>query len=175
VERRISISLDEQLTWWSWKNLVGHADRLGMPHFQRDAVWEHGKRVVLLESLYDASPCGSFVLWEPKRQCNRPEDDGVALRRFAKDKEPMWLVDGQQRSQAMLDTFQQLIGLPAQHDDWSLVRSKDLCALREISALLPAKNSEEANETDDTDEDAPNLLLPTTLPPPASGPRAATR
>jgi hypothetical protein len=49
--------------WWSWADIIRHADQLGIPNFQRGAVWDSGNRTALLESIYEQSPCGSFVLW----------------------------------------------------------------------------------------------------------------
>lgn len=39
--------------WWSWAEIVRHADQLGIPNFQRGAVWDTGNRVALLESIYE--------------------------------------------------------------------------------------------------------------------------
>lgn len=41
---------------------------------------------------------------------------------------PMWLVDGQQRTRAMLGIFQQMLTVPTV-DGWSLVRKADLDSL----------------------------------------------
>ena len=38
---------------WSWLDVVRYEDRLGIPHFQRGAVWETGNRTALLESIYE--------------------------------------------------------------------------------------------------------------------------
>ncbi len=143
--------------WWSWADIVRHADRLGIPNFQRGAVWDTGNRVALLESIYEQSPCGSFVLWAPDGDQGDPRRHGVPLRRFADGAEPMWLVDGQQRTRAMLDTFQQLIDLPERPDGWSLVRPQDFDALHALGVSLMGEDSD---EDDGPDEDAEGELHP---------------
>jgi len=143
--------------WWSWADIVRHADRLGIPNFQRGAVWDTGNRVALLESIYEQSPCGSFVLWAPDGDQGNPRRHGVPIRRFADGAEPMWLVDGQQRTRAMLDTFQQLIDLRERPDGWSLVRPHDFDALHALGASLLGEDSD---EDDGPDEDAEGELRP---------------
>lgn len=151
---------DEQCPrWWSWKTIVQHADRLGIPNFQRGAVWSYANRDALLESIYEQSPCGSFVLWQPDEGEVQPRDQGVPLRRFADGVEPMWLVDGQQRTRAMLDTFQQLIDLPDRADGWSLVRKEDLAELRSIGQGLLGHQLDEEEEADDRAEDEPHVWM----------------
>ncbi|MFM2247584.1 MAG: hypothetical protein RL071_3658, partial [Pseudomonadota bacterium] len=119
-------------TWWSWSTIIAHADRLGVPHFQRGAVWEAGNRVALLESIFEGSPCGSFVLWSAGDGA-APEAHGVPLRgRFGSGAAPLWLVDGQQRCRSMVSVFSALVGAPSRADGWSLVRPADLEALRQM-------------------------------------------
>lgn len=138
--------------WWSWAKIVQHADQLGIPNFQRGAVWDTGNRVALLESIYEQSPCGSFVLWAPDGDDGDPHRHGVPLRlrRFAPGTKPMWLVDGQQRTRAMLDTFQQLIDWPVRSNGWSLIREEDHAALRDVDSALPGKS----DKPDDDEEEA---------------------
>jgi hypothetical protein len=143
--------------WWSWADIVRHANELGIPNFQRGAVWDKGNCVALLESIYEQSPCGSFVLWAPDNNGRDPRRHGVPLLRFAHGKDPMWLVDGQQRTRAMLDTFKQLINVPSRPDGWSLVREADLAALRTIGASLLGASEEQGDEID---EDAGDDLYP---------------
>lgn len=137
--------------WWSWADIVRHADRLGIPNFQRGAVWDTSNRVALLESIYEQSPCGSFVLWAPAPDDRDSQRHGVPLRGFGEDVEPMWLVDGQQRTRAMLDTFQQLLQTADRADSWSLVRASDLADLRGLGSALVSDTDE---DDDDNDEDA---------------------
>jgi hypothetical protein len=92
--------------WWSWADIVRHANKLGIPNFQRGAVWDTGNRVALLESIYEQSPCGSFVLWAPDADGRDPRRHGVPLCRSTSEMDLIWLVDGQQRTRAMLDTYQ---------------------------------------------------------------------
>src|SRR5690554_5691320 len=121
--------------WWSWQIIIKHADQLGVPNFQRGAIWGIGNRVALLESLYEKSPCGSFVLWDSSPDPN-PHRHGSPLRQFDKTKKPMWLVDGQQRTRAMLDLFEQLLQLPSHAENASLVRTEDLSELRILGKTL---------------------------------------
>lgn len=126
---------DQRLVWWSWADIVKYAHQLGIPNFQRGAVWGVANRTALLESMFEQSPCGSFVLWQPA-------DDGdlrrhgvpVLSRSFEEGIAPMWLVDGQQRTRAMLDTYRQLFAVPAS-DGWSLVRDEDIASLRSLDPV----------------------------------------
>jgi hypothetical protein len=122
--------------WWSWKDIVQNADRLGIPHFQRGAVWDITNRVALLESLYEQSPCGSLVLWSPEDSAD-PFRHGVPLRRFDNAREPIWLVDGQQRTRALLDIFDELLPLPTEEPVWNLVSRADLDLLRGFRKSMP--------------------------------------
>jgi hypothetical protein len=139
-------------------DIVRHADRLGIPHFQRGAVWDAGHRTALLESIYEQSPCGSFVLWAPDADEREPHRYGVALRQFRPELAPMWLVDGQQRTRAMLGTFDQLVSMPERDDGWSLVRPADLAALRASSRVR--LGSAEYEEEEDADDEGESDLNP---------------
>lgn len=124
---------DKAPCWWSWADIVRNSGRLGIPNFQRGAVWEEGNRVALLESIYEQSPCGSFVLWSPSANGD-PLRHGVPLYSFAPGFSPMWLVDGQQRTRAMLEIFRHLLKAP-KAEGGSLVRSADLESLRSFWQL----------------------------------------
>ena len=141
--------------WWSWADIIWHADQLGVPNFQRGAVWDSANRVALLESIYEQSPCGSFVLWTTNEDSRDPRRHGVPIYRFATGKNPMWLVDGQQRTRAMLDIFQQIINMPSRLDGWSIIRQADLEDLRSHGPLL-IDSPDQVDE--DVDEDAENDL-----------------
>ena len=110
---------------WSWKDVVETAPRIGIPHFQRGSVWDASNRVALLESMFDKSPCGSLVTWQPKSM--RDEEVGVPLLDGQPlGEKPLWLVDGQQRCRSLVSIFQDLATVGArQRADQSL-------------ALLPA-------------------------------------
>lgn len=131
--------------WWSWADIVRNEDRLGIPNFQRGAVWDSSNRTALLESVYEKSPCGSFVLWRPQRD-GLHSHHGVPLRSFKPGVSPMWLVDGQQRTRAMLSIFQQMLKVPT-IDRWSLVCQSDLDSLAGIRDGI----FEEPQEPDDED------------------------
>lgn len=139
--------------WWSWADIVRHTDRLGIPNFQRGAVWDTSNRVALLESIYQQSPCGSFVLWAPESDEGDPQRHGVPLRAFGPDKEPMWLVDGQQRTRAMLDTFEQLVGGQRRHGGLHLVREADMAGLRSVGGEAGEHASESSDEPLESDDD----------------------
>ncbi len=150
------MAIDNAPHWWSWADIVRHADRLGIPHFQSGAVWEMGNRTALLESIYEQSPCGSFVLWTPKDGSD-PLRHGVSLlRAFGQEvSSPMWLVDGQQRTRAMLDTFEQLLAVPRDASGWALVREADLESLRNLSpALQPDAAEQDATSMDEDDAES---------------------
>jgi len=146
---------DQQLVWWSWADIVEHADRLGIPNFQRGAVWGMGNRTALLESMYEQSPCGSFVLWQPNDHGD-PRRHGVPIQTFGQAVDPMWLVDGQQRTRAMLDTYLQLLDTPS-IGEWSLVREEDLTTLRTAAPTALHDALVDAVEGQDEDGDDAGL------------------
>lgn len=140
--------------WWSWADILGHANRLGIPNFQRGAVWDAGNRAALLESIYEQSPCGSFVFWKPD-DSGDPWRHGVPLHSFGSDvpvsDAPLWLVDGQQRTRTMLDTFAQLLAPHRKGHAPPLVREADLTALEAIGLgqTLPADVEDDEPEAND--------------------------
>ena len=140
--------------WWSWSDVVQNVGRRGVPNFQRGAVWEASNRTALLESMYEQSPCGSFVFWEPESDGD-PLRHGVPLRVFADGAEPLWIVDGQQRMRAMLTVFEQLFAGSVAQPGWSLVRPDDLESLRSIAraTVLDLQDDEEDDAGDVVDGD----------------------
>ena len=138
--------------WWSWADILRNADRLGIPSFQRGAVWDSGNTIALLESIYEQSPCGSFVFWEPDDEKGNPGRRGVPLCGFDPDKSPLWLVDGQQRSRAMLETYRQLVVMPSRDDGWSLVRSRDLDCLTDLGRAVAGGADDESDADEDGDD-----------------------
>ena len=92
--------------WWSWRDVIMHAPKLGIPHFQRGNVWDFANRVALLESMYHESPCGSIVIW---RQGNNEDADkiGVSLVDYmpTSNGEIGWIVDGQQRLRTLIEIY----------------------------------------------------------------------
>lgn len=154
---------DQGLVWWSWADIVQRANRLGIPNFQRGAVWGMTNRTALLESMYEQSPCGSFVLWQPDDD-GESRRHGVPVRLFGQDVTPMWLVDGQQRTRAMLDTYQQLLAVPT-ISGWSLVRTDEIDSLRAVedevlSAVLPVAAQDERQSENDTGSKFWGVVLP---------------
>ncbi len=145
---------NQRLVWWSWADIIKHAHQLGIPNFQRGAVWGSANRTALLESMFERSPCGSFVLWQPMDDGD-PRRHGVPVLSlsFSQGTAPMWLVDGQQRTRAMLDTYRQLFAVPMS-EGWTLVRDEDLESLR---ALGPTGLDEAlihvAPDPEDSEED----------------------
>lgn len=149
----MQIQSDQGLVWWSWADIVKHAYQLGIPNFQRGAVWGSANRTALLESMFEQSPCGSFVLWQPAEDGD-PRRHGVPLlsHSFARNVTPMWLVDGQQRTRAMLDIYRQLFVVPAA-DGWSLVRDEDISSLRDLDPLESVDTMKQAPLDDDGEDD----------------------
>ena len=69
--------------WWSWRDVMNNAPRLGIPHFQRGNVWDSANRVALLESMYHKSPCGSIVVW--RQGCDRAHPRSPDLKRLSRN------------------------------------------------------------------------------------------
>ena len=92
--------------WWSWRDVILHTPRLGIPHFQRGNVWDLANRVALLESMYHESPCGSIVIW---RQNGGEDADniGVSLVDYkpTRSSDIGWVVDGQQRLRTLVEIY----------------------------------------------------------------------
>ena len=146
------VIVDHPPHWWSWADIIRNVGRLGVPNFQRGAVWDGGNRTALLESMYEQSPCGSFVFWEPEGHGD-PRRHGVPLRAFADGAAPLWIVDGQQRMRAMLTVFEQLFAGPIVQPGWSLVRPEDLQRLRAVATqtVLDVQDDDEGDESPDGD------------------------
>jgi hypothetical protein len=101
--------MSQQPEWWSWEQVLYEIPNLGIPHFQRGQVWGTGNRVALLESMYEASPCGSFVLWQPEG-LNVWKRTGVSLcNGYDVSENTKWLVDGQQRTRSLLGVFSDML------------------------------------------------------------------
>ena len=139
--------------WWSWADILRNLGRLGVPHFQRGAVWDASNRTALLESLYEQSPCGTFVFWSPE-DIGGKHRHGVPLRAFEPDVAPLWIVDGQQRTRAMVGTFEELLETPVGEASWSLVRNEDLLWLRNLSVRSLGGFLEDDDHSDDADGDS---------------------
>lgn len=160
-------------TWWSWQTILEHEHQLGVPNFQRGAVWEMSNRVALLESVFDASPCGSFVFWQPKpTDGDDPLRHGILLSGSDHEKHPLWIVDGQQRIRAMLCIYSQLLP-PHSHADSDLspfVRKEDTDELHKFhgaasnSGEVPEEDEDDAQDSaddaDEGDEEGPNTGPP---------------
>jgi len=139
--------------WWSWQTILEHAHHLGIPNFQRGAIWDAGNKVALLESMYEQSPCGSFVFWQPEGDRKDPKRHGVPLVAFRDVESPLWLVDGQQRTRALLETYRQLLEPHARSQQLRLVRESDLEALRKVGNNFAGAGQRE-NENPDSEDDA---------------------
>lgn len=74
---------------------------LRVPRFQRDFVWERGKIVALLDSIYKEYPIGSFFLWETTGKYNLFYRDlpelGITPPKPREDEKLKFILDGQQR------------------------------------------------------------------------------
>jgi hypothetical protein len=99
--------------WASWSDLIDLAREVGIPHFQRGHVWEHGHVAALLESMFEGSPCGSMVLWRSPASSSGPaEDIGEALVREKSAEVSEWLIDGQQRLRSLLGVLWDAVNDP---------------------------------------------------------------
>lgn len=171
-------TINHKPVWWSWQTILEEAYRLGIPNFQRGAVWEMSNRVALLESVLDASPCGSFVFWQPEStDADDPLKHGILLSGSNQEKHPLWIVDGQQRIRAMLDIYNQLLSPHIQADSHlsPFVRKEDIAELLKFSNI--DSNVLEAQEEDgdeyghvtkdsaDADNSGGEVEGPSTCPP----------
>ncbi len=78
------------------REIVAAAPHLGLPHFQRGAVWRSSDVARLLESLALDTPCGTLLLWQPVGLAEAFSEHGV--RAWSDVGVPEYLVlDGQQR------------------------------------------------------------------------------
>ena len=125
--------MQNKMPAWTVSEIIQNAGRLGIPHFQRGLVWGSDSVGALLESLYYDTPCGSFVLWAPKR----PERYGVALDPSRDAPFDELIIDGQQRIRSLYDVY----GDAAKRDPgriWCI----NLTQLRELRSLLVAQQRE---------------------------------
>ena len=95
---------------WTVTETLEHVSKLGIPHFQRGLVWGTDTRSALLESLFLDTPCGAFVLWQPK-SCAAL---GVPLDAEACTGIEYLIIDGQQRTRTLHAVFNDL---PEDDDD----------------------------------------------------------
>jgi Protein of unknown function DUF262 len=100
---------------YSASRLVALAPWLGIPHFQRGAVWEDDLHALLLESLLDRTPCGEILIWSPPNA----SEHGVPL---TMDGSPRHLlIDGQQRVTALVSIFRpDLLSDDLEGEKWCL-------------------------------------------------------
>jgi hypothetical protein len=95
--------MSTEVKTWTVREVLEYVPQLGIPHFQRGLVWGVESRAALLESLFFDTPCGSFVLWEPK-DCGKR---GVPLDPSACTQMKYLVVDGQQRIRSLHSVFNQ--------------------------------------------------------------------
>jgi hypothetical protein len=86
---------------WTVEQVLNRVPELGIPHFQRGLVWGDESTAALLESLYYDTPCGSFVLWQPK-DC---EQFGIRLDAASTTPIRYLVIDGQQRIRSLHAVF----------------------------------------------------------------------
>ncbi len=77
------------------REIVQHAveQKLDIPEFQREFVWEPEQAKLLAESLYRDYPIGSFLLWDSSSYVESKIAEGARVS--------LWIVDGQQRTTAL--------------------------------------------------------------------------
>ena len=142
--------------WWSWADVVKQAPKLGIPHFQRGQVWEKGNRISLLESMFEGSPCGTFVFWRPLEKDSTSTLGIPFLEAAGSIAEPLWLLDGQQRCRTLTGVIREMIQFEDQPNispRISLVPRDDLDMLIELAPWARAidGNDDPSNELDSED------------------------
>jgi hypothetical protein len=68
-------------------------NKLDIPEFQREFIWDAQKVRFLAESLYRQYPVGSFLFWDSSDYTETKGAQGAGS--------PTWIVDGQQRTTAL--------------------------------------------------------------------------
>jgi hypothetical protein len=107
---------------WNLKKLLTELEtgNIKIPRFQRDYIWEKGKVVKLLNSIYNQYPIGSFFFWKA------PADYSAFIRPIEiegiQSKEPngsfRFILDGQQR---ILSLYLALRGKTYDGNDYSSI------------------------------------------------------
>lgn len=79
---------------------VALAGQLGLPQFQRGAVWTREQQVLLLDSLVRGWPCGALLVWQAPRGTPCRALEGCPAPKA--DARPFLILDGQQRVSALV-------------------------------------------------------------------------
>lgn len=93
------------------KDLIesGYKERIWLPEFQRPFVWDRNQVRLLVDSLYRNYTISSILTWKGGDELARRRVGGsikeINIPTGAKDKEIIYLLDGQQRTTALLLSF----------------------------------------------------------------------
>ena len=80
-----------------------HSGRIRIPDFQRSPVWNANDVELLLDSIYEGYPLGSFLLWETSDELRERNPLGLPPRPPRPERQ--FLIDGQQRLIALFGIF----------------------------------------------------------------------
>jgi hypothetical protein len=100
-------SIDLNRRFWSVKELLENVPCLGLPHFQRGAVWRESQVSLLLDSLMLDTPCGTIILWVPDNL--EADFDSLGVLCWGEDSARpavALVIDGQQRISALREVFE---------------------------------------------------------------------
>lgn len=78
------------------------AGRIRIPRFQRGLKWLDSDRVLLFDSIYRGYPIGTLLLWKKAAPAARVQI-GRWVTNLPARQDALWLVDGQQRTAALID------------------------------------------------------------------------
>ncbi|WP_082171521.1 GmrSD restriction endonuclease domain-containing protein [Methylobacterium indicum] len=81
------------------------SNRIVLPQFQRDFVWQPSAVLKLLTSLFNGYPIGSMLLMENNDSYDYRPIDGVPELKDIKDRDTLLVLDGQQRLTACYRAF----------------------------------------------------------------------
>lgn len=76
-----------------------------IPEFQRPIVWQSDAVEELLDSIVEAYPIGFFLIWESIEELNERNPFHLDLQKRQKGQTKLWLLDGQQRTVALVGSF----------------------------------------------------------------------
>lgn len=84
-----------------------YTGRIRIPDFQRSPVWNANDAELLLDSIYNGYPLGSFLLWETSDELK--ERNPLSLAPRPPRPERQYLIDGQQRTIMLYGIFTDIL------------------------------------------------------------------